>query len=397
MKNKKIPLIVYLFFALVYANQGLSDLPGQCIYYLLREHWHLSVTMLGIVGFVAYLAWYVKPLFGILVDYFGRKKLLKNYLFINTFIMIIVGLFIVIFGLNLWTLIITTLLINIAIAGNDVANDREMCILERKYTLKGRIQSIQWIFLAISGLVVAIGGAWLSEAFPIDLGYRLGYLGWLILPIATIFYLFHYKPNYITKKKNSIIKAFKNSFKDKDFILGLVFIACLRFSPSFGKALMVQMREHLMIDKMFIGYLGATGTVLGIIGYLLYYWKGYKFPMKKLLYFTIIFSAITNLAYLWIPNKWVILFYSLIFGAFDGICFLTILAYMARIVPIGNEGLFYAFVTSISNLSTRIGDIFGGLVYDNFGYSINVILATVTTLLCLMFVPKLQGVYNENN
>lgn len=391
MKNKKIPLILYLFFALVYANQGLSDLPGQCIYYLLRETWNLSVTMLGIIGFISYLAWYIKPLFGWLVDYFGRKKILKNYLFINTLIMILGGLFVVIFGLNIWSLIIVTLLINIAIAGNDVANDREMCILEQKYDLKGRIQACQWTFLAISGLIVSIGGAWLSKAFTQDIGYRLGYLIWLVLPVATYCYLFYYKPNYRqNKKKISAIKALKQSFKDKDFIIGLLFIACLRFSPSFGKALMVQMRETLMIDKMFIGYLGATGTVLGIIGYLLYYWKAYKLPIKKLLYFSVIFSALTNLCYLWIPNKWVIFTYSIIFGAFDGICFLTILAYMVKIVPVGNEGLFYAFITSINNFSARLGEIFGGIIYDNLGYSINVILASVTTLLCLIFIPKLK-------
>jgi len=169
----------------------------------------------------------------------------------------------------------------------------------------------------------------------------------------------------------------------------------LRFSPSFGKALMIQMRENMQIGKMFIGYLGATGTVLGIIGYVIYYWKAYKIDFKKLLYFSITFSALTNLCYLFIPNKWAILSYSVIFGAFDGVCFLTILAFVAKIVPLGNEGFFYAVITSVNNLSARLGGVVGGLVFDNYGYFANVILASVTTLTCLFFVPYLK--YKKEN
>ena len=47
MKKYKVPFIIYMFFGLVYFNQGLADLPGQCIYYLTRETWGLSATMLG--------------------------------------------------------------------------------------------------------------------------------------------------------------------------------------------------------------------------------------------------------------------------------------------------------------------------------------------------------------
>lgn len=393
--NYKIPL---LFFILIYANQGLSALSEQSLYYLTREHWNLSATMLGLIALITGLAWYVKPIFGIFIDYFPIKKYRsKYYLYINYIFIILTGFYIIIFGLNLFTLILTGLLINLAIGWNDVANDTQMCILEKKYNLKGKIQAIQWMSLATAGVFVSIAGAWIADNFSVHTSYKVADGIWLILPILTLVYLKKYyneKPIEINIQKTKIFKNIKNKFKEafktKEFLIGILFIAFLRFSPSFGNALMIKMREQMSIGKMFIGYLGATGTVLGLIGYALYYWKAHKFPMKKLLYFAVIFSGLTNLCYLWIPNKWAILSYNILFGIFDGIALLTILAFIAKIVPIGSEGLFFALVASINNLSARLGIFAGGFVYDHWGYSINVIIASVTTLLCLIFIPYLK-------
>ena len=81
--------------------------------------------------------------------------------------------------------------------------------------------------------------------------------------------------------------------------------------------------------------------------------------------------------------------YSVAFGAFSGISFLAVLAYIAKIVPKGSEGLFYAFVVSINNFSAQLGDVFGGFVFDNYGYNTNVIVSTLATACCIFFIPHL--------
>jgi Na+/melibiose symporter-like transporter len=315
----------------------------------------------------------------------------KYYLYINYAFLIVAGLYIVLVGFNLWSLVLLGLLMNSAMAFNDVANDTMMVKLEQKHNLKGRIQAIQWISLAMAGLIVSLGGAWIAKTFPEPLNYKLAYAIWLLIPVGTIIYLVkHYRENKIKKRKTlADLKLDRKHFKNKEFMIGLLFIAFLRFSPSFGRALMIHMREVMGVDKMFIGYLGVTGTVLGLIGYALYYWKAYKLPMKKLLYFTVIFSAIANLLYLYIHTKWHIMGYNIAFGAIDGVCFLTILALMAKIVPAGAEGLFYALITGINNFASRLGGIAGGMIFDNFGYSANVVVASATTLMCLVFIPFL--------
>ncbi|RLI60432.1 MAG: hypothetical protein DRO67_09045, partial [Candidatus Asgardarchaeum californiense] len=305
----KIPL---LFFILIYLNQGLSSLPSQSLYYLTREGWGLSATMLGLISFITGFAWYVKPIFGYIIDRFPIKGFhSKYYLFIN-YILILLGCSaIMAFGLNLFTLILSGVLLNTCTAFNDVSNDKQMVILEKKHDLSGKIQAVQWTAMGVGGLIVSVLGAWIATTFAAPLNYKLAYGLTMLLPIGTLYYLKkHYKEEPVKKDYKPVpLKLNLKFLKDKAFLFGLAFIAFLNFCPSFGTALTIQMREVLQIDKMFIGYLGATGTVLGLIGYALYYWKAHKFPIRNLLYFTVIFSAITNLFYLYIPNQWFIMAY----------------------------------------------------------------------------------------
>ncbi len=396
LNYKKIPLIIALLCIGQYANQGISTLPSQCIYYLTRETWHLSATMIGLIGWIVGLAWYLKIFFAYFIDNVSIKGKRITYYLKGSYILLLLSyLYVIIFGLNLISLIIIGIIINICIAFADVSVDSQMVIAEHKYNLKGRLQSLQWTSLGIAGLIVALGGAWIAKYFPEPINYKIAYGLAGILPLAMLIYFFKEFKEKIIKKvnKSSIATTLKDNFKkmlNKKLLIGLAFVACLQFCPSFGIALMIKVRETLHVDKMFLGYLGAVGTMLGVIGYFLYYKWAYRFPLKKLLCFMVLFSAITTLFYLYIPNKWVLVGYNIAFGAFGGIAFMTLLAFFVKIIPSGSEAFFYALVTSVSNLSGRLGGVVGGIIYDHWGYSINVIIASVTTLACLVFIPHLK-------
>ena len=387
--KKKIPI---LFFIIIYFNQGFYDLSSQIIYYLTRETWGLSATLIGLIGFITSLAWYIKILWGFLIDKFASKKgQIRNLLYINYISLLLLYSYIIIYGLNFWSLLITLTLINCFIGCNDVANDSVMVKYEQKYKLQGKLQSVQWISLGIAGLITSLLGAYIADKFTSELGIRISYLIVSIVPIITLLYLrFKWQEPIVSKKKKESFKSILKYFKNKQFLLSLLFIACFQLSPSFGTALMIKAREVLYVDKMFLGYLGATGTVLGILGYLLYYWKFYNYNLKKLLYFTVIFSAITNLFYLYIPNQWYLLGYNIAFGIFSGITFMSILAFFAIIIPKGSEGLIYACVTALSNLCVKGGSLFGGIIYDNLGYNWNVIISSILTFVCIFFISYLK-------
>lgn len=395
MKKNRIPLIVALLCMGQYFNQGFSSLPQQCLYYLTRESWHLSATMIGLISWVVGIAWYMKIVFGYFIDNVSIKGKRTTYYLRGSYIgLLLAYLYIIFFGFNLTSLIITGIIINICIAFADVSVDREMVINEQKYKLKGRLQALQWTSLGIAGLVVALGGAWIAKYFPEHVNYKVAYGISGIIPIAMLIFLAKgFKEKIIkTTKRIHIIATLKANFKkigNKRLLIGLLFIACLQFCPSFGTALMIKVREGLHVDKMFLGYLGAMGTVLGVIGYFIYYKWAYRLPMKNLLYFMVLFSALTNLFYLYLPNKWVLMSYNVAFGAFGGITFMTLLAFFVKIIPKGSEAFFYALVTSVSNFCARGGNFLGGVIYDNTNYATTVIVSSVFTLLCIFFIPYL--------
>jgi MFS family permease len=394
MSNKTKLGIPTLFFILVYFNQGISSLVSQCIYYITREQWMLSATKIGLIGFLTSLAWYTKPILGYISDRFANNS--KEILLISYSILISLYAYLIIFGLNLWSLIICSLAINFCICMNDVINDGCMCRLEKKYDLKGKLQSVQWTSLGIAGLFVSLFGAYLADKFSIDVGYRIAYSIMAIVPILTLFYLkFMFKNETVTVKKPKFLAIVK-SLNNKRFIWAVLFIACFQLCPSFGTALMIKMRETMGVGKMFIGILGATGTVLGIIGYILYYLKFHKYDLIKLLYFTVVFSAITNLFYLYIPNQWYLLAYNVAFGTIGGITFLAILAFYASITPNKGEAMVYAIITSVSNLCVHLSGVFGGIIYDFAGYNACVIVSTLATLACLLLIPKLKEQHESN-
>ena len=396
MIKNKLPFAIAFLCLGQYFNQGISSLPSQCIYYLTREHWQLSATCIGAISWVVGLAWYLKIIFGYIIDNYSISGLRTTWYLRGSYLTLL-GLYayIILFGLNVSSLIVTGIIINCCIAFSDVAVDREMVIAEKKHNLKGRLQALQWGSLGIAGLVVALGGAYIAKHFPEHLNYKVAYGISSIVPITMLFYLFNKfkEKKVITKKRKPIGAILKKNLlkiKNKKLILGLFFVACLQFCPSFGTALMIKVREGLKVDKMFLGYLGAMGTVLGVIGYFIYYKWVYRFNMKKLLYFMVLFSAITNLFYLYIPNKWFLFVYNLLFGAFGGITFMTLLAFFVKIIPTGSEAFFYALVTSVSNFCGRGGNFLGGIIYDNTNYAITVLVSSFCTLICLLFIPHLK-------
>jgi len=385
MKNKI--LIFYIFASLTYAGQGITSLFSQIQYYFLREQSNFSLTKISTIGFFIALPWCIKPFLALLADYVPIKGYrTKYYLWFDSIGLIVSYLSMMVFGLHVWTFMLFGFLINFCTSLNDICNDSTLCVYEREFNLQGKGVSVQWTALSVVGLFTSLVGAKLSET----MNYQLAYGICLIFPILFLLYLkfLHQEDKYV-KKQLSLKNIFKNCNSSR-FLWGLLFIACLQLTPSFGLGLMAEMREYLGVSKMFVGILGSVGSVFGVLGYIFYFKYGSRFDLKKLLTCSIIFTAITNLFYLYIPTQWHIMVYSVLFGSVSGVCFMAIMSFMTKIVPEGNEATIFACVTAIANLCSNGSGILSGILYDNFGYSLNVLISSILTLFCLFLIPKLQ-------
>jgi predicted MFS family arabinose efflux permease len=351
--------------------------------------------MIGLIGWVVSIAWYLKIFIAYFVDNVPiRGYKTGYYLFFSYLMLICAYVYIVIFGLNLISLIVTGIIINSCIATADVSTDKHMVVYEQNNNCAGRLQSLQWISLGIAGLISSVGGAFIAKNFNNAINYRLAYGILIIVPtIILVYMLIGFKEERVSRVVSVKVSSMFGILKNKKFMFGLLFILCLNFCPGFGTALLIQMREVIHVDKMFLGYLGAMSTVLGVIGYIIYYKWATKFDIKQMLYFTIVFTALTNLCYLYIPTKEYIILYSVLFGAFSGVAFMTILSFFIHVIPKGSEAFAYALITSVSNFAVYGGGFIGGYIFDKYGYNINVIVSSACTLGCLLIIPylKLRG------
>lgn len=387
--NISIALRYYIFFALIYAIQGINGLPGQAVYYLMREQWGWTIQTIQYIGAITMIPWVIKPIYGLFSDlvpwggYRTRRYLIANYITI-----IGVCVYILLMGLNYWTILLTGLLAGFALAFNDVACDSVMVRAEQKAGTLGKIQAVQWTSIGIISLIVSLGGAYIAKYY----GFKLAYALMAILPAFGIWFIWRYHNEEKTKPIRSWTqcKTMLSGFKDRRLVLGACFLYALYLPPSFGTPLFAYMREVMHIDKMFIGLLGTLGTATEILGFLVYLKWGFKWNMYKKLYACIALSSVGAFAYLYIPNQWWLMAYGMIFGGLVGIIHLTILSYAAKIVPKGSEGFIFAGLMSILNLGTQTSIALGGLLYGSLGFHGLVVLSGIVSLLPIFVVHLLR-------
>lgn len=392
--NKKY-LKYYFLFALIYFGQGIFGLPSQSVFYLMKETWGLTVDKIAYIGALATIPWTIKPIYGIISDtfpLFGYRR--KSYLIINYILIILLGLYIFFFGLNIQSLIIINILCATCFAMNDVACDGIMVAKGQKYHLTGKFQSIQWGAISVASLITGVVGGVIAKY----LNYRIANLLVVMFIAGILAYMItQYKE---TKRKEKIntksFKGIKKAIKSKQLWLAMGFLFCLWFSPSFGLALMFKMRDSLCFDKIFIGLLSTTGSAFGILGAIIYWKICKKINLKKLLYITTFLAGITTFCYLYYPNWQIALFYAVIFGIFGMISHLVILDYAARITPKEAEAFTFAGICSVLNLGAMGSRVVGGWLYPKIGLNWLIIVSGVFTLICLGFIPYLKiGIKND--
>ena len=172
LKNKKI-FLFYIFAILTYSSQGITDLFSQLQYYFFREVSGLSMTKMGLLGFIISIPWLIKIFLSLLIDYVPIKGYrTKYYLWFDTIGLIVSYLGMIIFGLHIWTFVLFGFLINLFTSLNDISNDSTLCVYEREFNLNGRGVCVQWIALAVVGLFTSLVGAKLYLAI-VDIILRL--------------------------------------------------------------------------------------------------------------------------------------------------------------------------------------------------------------------------------
>ena len=111
-------------------------------------------------------AWLIKPFIGYVIDNFLDKRI---WIFISLLVAIALSFVLGKKFLPLFVLISILITTSAGAAFRDVAVDGIMCVEGKKYHATGKIQSIQWISISVSGLITGIGGGYIAEILLLQL------------------------------------------------------------------------------------------------------------------------------------------------------------------------------------------------------------------------------------
>ncbi len=384
---------LYILSALIYFNQGIGGLASQPLYYYLRETLGISVATIMWLGSITHIPWLVKPLWGYLNDSFslwGRRR--TSYIILSSILSSIALLCLGFSPFVSITFLVTFLLLeSLGGAIKDVAIDGLAVEEGKRSGTTGQQQSVQWGALFAAQILTGIAGGYIAEHYS----YRFAYLVIAVFPILIGYFAFKY-PEIKTDVKQPVldIKSWGKALLRRDFLLSALFMFCLWFSPSVGTPILNKMREDLHLSKIWIGWLSTIGAICSLVGALLYFKFSKGINLKKWLIYSVLLSAISTFAYLYLTSTTVVI-YSVLFGISGAFIQLIMMDFCARTCPEGTEATTFALLCSILNLGSFCSNLAGAALFNHLGYNGLIIVSGVFTLLCLVVVPFLKIEQNK--
>lgn len=403
--NNKL-LWIYILSASVYFTQGIEGLPGLSLFFYLKEKLHLSPSTIMYLSTITGIAWLIKPIQGFLCD---------NYLSKKTWIILsLLGSILISFYLGLIAFLPLTILIALMALGSfnatirDVANDGIMCVEGKEAGECGSIQAIQWTSITFAGIITGLVGGYIADHYS----YKVSYLALIPIYLIIMGIVLKYRT---TVSKNSTsncpcpeagfmcehcdpdekpsflqsIYSYKELFTNKPFLFACLFIFLYNFAPGFGTPLMFIERDSFHWSGTFMGILGAITSIVSIGGSILYFKFGKKLNVRKCLVWSVFIGAVTTLCYLYFTPVSAII-YGIVFSFIGMFIFLNIMTLMASSTITGKEATSFALLCAINNLAGTASTLSGAWLYPLVGLKPLIIIASLTSFICLPLIRKLE-------
>lgn len=336
-----------------------------------------------VINSVTIFAWLVKPVIGYIIDNSLNKR---SWIFLSLALDIVLVVLVGLNSLPLAALIAIILATSTCAAFRDVAVDGVMCVEGKKFSITGKIQSVQWIAINIAVLLTGIGGGYIAEKWDYRVAFLMLTPVYLLVGLPTLF--FKEDPAVEGNTRTTLFADLGKLFANKQLLVIGLFIFLYKYSPSFGTPLFFKQRDVFGWSKIWIGWLGTISTVFGIIGSVLYYKFSTKINIKKWLYWSVFIGAVTTLSYLYYTPVTAVA-YDVVYSFMGMFIFLMIMDFMARSSVNGLEATSFALLCSISNLALVASNLSGAYLLPLVGLKWLIVLSAVTSFLCLPLIKKI--------
>jgi predicted MFS family arabinose efflux permease len=384
------------FFALVYFVQGAIDLTSglanQPVQYLLKEDMRLTAAQSGFFFAVVGLGWTIKPLYGLLSDFFplaGYQR--KGYLLLMSTLGTVSWLTLAFSPSHYYAVLILLTLCAATLAFCDVMADALMVEVGRPLGLTGSFQATQWAAISLAFTLAQVGGGYLSAHATAPTTFLLAAGFPLITLIGTFKLVREPKTSMNRESLRDTGTALRSAARSRTVWVVAGFLFFWNFSPSLGTPLLYYETDVLQFSKVFIGALGALNNAAGILGALLFFAYCREIRLDRLLFLAVPLGVAATLGFIGLigPKSAVALF--LLFGTISQITHLAVLDLAARSCPVRAEGTVFALLMSSLNVGRTGSTFVGGWLYDQLGLTPLILVSAGFTALCWLIVPFLRS------
>ena len=377
-----------LLFAIVYFAQGMVYLPDQVVSIVFKER-GLSAGQLATFTWVITIPWFIKPVYGLLSDFVpiaGTRR--RSYFLIMAALATVSAIVVSLTSdASYWALATAITLLWLGVGFTDVLTDALMVENGKPLGLTGAFQSVQWAALSASSILVGVAGGYLAEhrafaaAFALVACFPLVSLlmAWLVVQEPPA------RPNL--EGLGETWTALRHAMGRRDLWLVAGFIFFWAFSPSFGPAFFYYQTDTLHFSQTLIGALASLGAAASIAGAWVYAHLARRFPLRRLIVWSIGAGTVGSLAYLAYGGVVSAIAITVVFGAVGMTAQLAFLDLAAKACPARAEATFFALLMSINNLGMRSSEWTGANLYDWLGYTRLVLISTAFTAAAWLLVP----------
>jgi predicted MFS family arabinose efflux permease len=378
------------FATTIAQTEVIGQLP---IRYLLKEHLHAAPEDMSLFLFFAALAWYLKPLAGLISDsipLWGTRR--RSYLMIGAGTAGICWILLGIIHQSYHSILFVVMTLNLMMVFASTAMGGMLVEQAQRFGATGRLSALRE---GLNSFAVTIGlpmGGYLAVH---AIGWTAILAAGLLFGLALCVFIF-LKEERGAKRNSEVWSIAGIQLKTLLHAKTLWTAGCLIFlffvTPGLATPLYYIQIDKLGFSQPFIGWLAVIGGITGIAGALIYARACKALPLGPLLAGGIILSSILTLLYLYYESRQAAIIITAVNGLGGTLAVVPLYDLAAHATPQGCEGLGFALMMSLRNLAVNGGDWVGSWLMQSWHWSFSglVFISAGTTLLVLFVVPLVQ-------
>lgn len=362
---------------------------------LLKNTLHLPAQQVAAFWAVATLAWYIKPLIGLLCDtvpLFGTRR--RGYLLAGSVVAAGCWLTFAFLPAAYLPFLVTMTVLNLALVIVSTAVGGLLVEVGQREGATGRLSALRSGLEGAMSLVAGpVGGFLAATAFTWTSLMGAAVVA-LMLPTTL---LLHDEPRTVRDRgaaRGATAQHLRRIVNSRPMWTASILLFLVYVTPGMQTPLMYVQQDVLKLDARFMGLLQLAGGAGALSGAALYTWLCRRVPLRALLMVGLMLNAVAALLYLGYRSAAAALVIDTTGGFLVGLGTLPLYDLAVRATPRGSESFGYALMMSVRAIAMfGLSDVLGSALYQRLhtGFAGLVWINAVCSAAVLLVVPFLPA------